>query len=139
MKPQQKAPRVRPAFWLLPLVVLWLVSGLLGIGGALPYGGSNGFLGVFLALTWAAILYAAYRVLGWVMAPLLRSIPRPESKARGTGGGADGPLPGLPDRDTGERPGMPMVRSQLAMNADNPFNTHAHRPQLAWNRTRRPI
>lgn len=81
MKPQQKAPRVRPAFWLLPLVVLWLVSGLLGIGGALPYGGSNGFLGVFLALTWAAILYAAYRVLGWVMAPLLRSIPRPESKA----------------------------------------------------------
>lgn len=75
MKPRKKTPLVRSAFWLLPLVLLWIGSLFFGIGGAVPYGGSNGFLDVFFALTWAAILYAAYRLARWILTPLLHLVP----------------------------------------------------------------
>jgi hypothetical protein len=72
---RKKSPLVRPAFWLLPLVLLWIASLVLGVGGAVPYGGSNGFLDLFFTLIWAAILYIAYRLARWLLAPLLRLMP----------------------------------------------------------------
>lgn len=41
---------------------LWLLSLVLGIAGAIPYGGSNGFLTLSILLTWAGIIYAVVRV-----------------------------------------------------------------------------
>lgn len=42
--------------------LLWLLCLVLGIAGAIPYGGSNGFFTLWVLLTWGAIIYAAVRL-----------------------------------------------------------------------------
>lgn len=75
---------VRRVFVVLPLVLLWIGSLVLGVGGAIPYGGSNGALDLFFALTWLFFGWVAFSIASAIVRSFLKAPAREEDDAAKT-------------------------------------------------------
>jgi hypothetical protein len=64
---------VRRAFWIAVFVCLWVGSLILGITGAIPYGGGGAAIRLWAALTWLFVLWLAFRVVRALLSPFFRS------------------------------------------------------------------
>lgn len=64
---------MRRAFWIVLYVCLWIGSLILGIAGAIPYGGGGGAIQLWAALTWLFVIWLAFLVVRALLTPVFRS------------------------------------------------------------------
>lgn len=61
---------MRRTFWIVLYFCLWIGSLIVGIAGAIPYGGGGGAIQLWAALTWLLILWVAFLIARALLAPI---------------------------------------------------------------------
>lgn len=63
---------MRRTFWIVLYACLWIGSLIVGIAGAIPYGGGGGAIQLWIALTWLLILWIAFLLVRALLSPIFR-------------------------------------------------------------------